>query len=301
MHPNPVLKKLGFSKQDRVVIINVSEIGMSHASVIAFEKLWEFGLISAGSAMVPCPWFYEAAAFCRENRGIDVGVHLTLTSEWQTYRWGPISTRDVGSGMIDFEGCFYGSFEEALDHGDPEAIQLELRAQVERAHFLGVEPTHVDVHLGSLEHPKYMPGYLQLAAQYALPPLLLRRDENDWQRFGLEPETAKLAALMIAQTEEMSVPLLDHFKHLVLPHVVTLEGHISIAKQSLDELKPGITHFEIHPAIDTPEIRAMTPDWASRIAIFQVFTSEELSEYVQKSGIQLIGYRTLKELMPSLS
>ena len=301
MHPNPVLKKLGYANQDRVVIIHAADVGMSHASVIAFEKLSESGLISSGSAMVPCPWFYEVAAYCRENQEIDLGVHLTLTSEWETCRWGPISTRDVGSGMIDFEGCFYRTFEEALENGDPEAVQFELRAQVERAFTLGIGPTHVDVHMGSLEHPKYMPGYLQLATQYALPPMLLRRDEGDWQRYGIEPETAKLAALMIAQTEEMGVPLLDHFERLELLNSVTLEQQIGIAKRSLDELKPGITHFEIHPTIDTPEIRTMNPDWTSRIANFQVFMREELSEYVQKSGIQLIGYRNLRELMPSLS
>ncbi|MBC8504469.1 MAG: polysaccharide deacetylase family protein [Anaerolineales bacterium] len=301
MHPNPVLKKLGFSKDDRVVILHASDIGMSHASVVAFEELWDFGLISSGAAMVPCPWFYEVAAICRENYEMDMGVHLTLTSEWESYRWGPISTRDVGSGMIDFEGCFYRSFGEALEHGDPEAVLFELRAQVERAISLGVEPTHVDMHLGSLEHPNFMPGFLQLAVQYALPPMLLRRDEGDWQDYGLEPDTAKLAALMIAQTEEMGVPLLDHFVGLALDQDATLKQHNAHVKQSFEDLKPGVTHYVIHPALDSRELRAMTPDWPSRVADTQAFTSDNLRVYIQKSGIQVIGYRALKELMPSLS
>ncbi len=106
---------------------------MCQASVSAFIELWDFGLISSGATMAPCPWFLEAAAFCRENPQVDMGVHLTLTSEWESYRWGPISTRDPGSGMIDFEGCFYRTSEQAQEHGDPGAVQLELRAQVERA------------------------------------------------------------------------------------------------------------------------------------------------------------------------
>ncbi len=301
MHPNPVLEKLGFSNDDRVVIIHTDDIGMCQASVSAFEELWDFGLITSGATMVPCPWFLEAAAFCRENPQVDMGVHLTLTSEWETYRWGPISTRDQGSGMVDFEGYFYRTSEEAQEHGDPEAVQLELRAQVVRAIALGIDPTHIDTHMGSVGHPKFMPGYLQLAVQYASPPMIMRMDEQSWLEFGLEPETAKLAALMVAQTEEMGIPLLDHLGGLELDQAGTLEERIAYAKQSFDDLKPGITHFIIHPSKDTPELRTITPDWPYRVADYQAFMSAELRDYVQQSGVHVIGYRTLKELIPSLS
>ena len=301
MHPNPVLEKLGYSSADRVAIIHTDDIGMCQASVSAFTELWDFGLISSGAAMVPCPWFLEAAAFCRESPQVDMGLHLTLTSEWESYRWGPISTRDPGSGMIDFEGCFYRTSEEAQERGDPEAVQLELRAQVERAIALGINPTHIDTHMGAVAHPKFLPGYLQLAVQYAVPAMIMRMDEQGWLDFGLEPETAKLAALVVAQTEEMGIPLLDHLGGLALDQSATLEERIGYAKRSFDELKPGITHFIIHPSKDTPELRAITPDWPHRVADYQAFKSEELRDYIQQSGIQVIGYRTLKELMPSLS
>ncbi len=301
MHPNPVLEKLGFSTDDRVVIIHTDDIGMCQASVAAFEELWDFGLISSGATMVPCPWFLEAAALCRENPRVDMGVHLTLTSEWETYRWGPISTRDLGSGMVDFEGYFYRTSAEAQEHGDPEAVQLELRAQVDRAIALGIDPTHIDTHMGSVAHPKFIPGYLQLSVQYASPPMIMRMDELSWLDFGLEPETAKLAALMVAQTEEMGIPLLDHLGSLELDQAGTLDERIAYAKRSFDALKPGITHFIIHPSKDTPELRAITPDWPYREADYQAFLSEELRDHLQQSGVHVIGYRTLKELMPSLS
>ena len=214
MHPNPVLEKLGYSSDDRIAIIHTDDIGMCQASVSAFIELADFGLISSGATMVPCPWFLETAAFCRENPQVDMGVHLTLTSEWKSYRWGPISTRDPSSGMTDFEGCFYRTSEEAQDRGDPEAVQLELRVQVERAIALGIDPTHIDTHMGAVGHPKFLSGYLQLAVQYAAPPMIMRMDEQGWLDFGLEPETAKLAALVVAQTEEMGIPLLDHLGEL---------------------------------------------------------------------------------------
>ena len=301
MRPNPVLEKLGYSSDDRIAIIHTDDIGMCQASISAFIELWDFGLISSGAAMVPCPWFPEAAAFCRENPQVDMGVHLTLTSEWESYRWGPISTRDPDSGMIDLEGFFYQTSAQAQEFGDPQAVQLELRAQVERAIALGIDPTHIDTHMGSVAHPKFLPGYLQLVMQYAAPPMIMRMDEQGWLDFGLEPETAKLAALVVAQTEEQGIPLLDHMGHLELDQAPTRQERISYAKRSFDELKPGITHFSIHPSKDTPELRAITPDWSCRVADYQAFKSEELWDHIQQSGIHVIGYRTLKELMPSLS
>ena len=301
MHPNPVLEKLGYSDTDRVVIIHSDDIGMCQASVPAFAELWDFGLVSSGATMVPCPWFLEAAAYCRENPQVDMGVHLTLTSEWETYRWGPVSTRDLGSGMIDFEGFFYRTSEEAQEYGDPEAVQLEMRTQVDRAIALGIDPTHIDAHMGSIGHPKFLPGYLQLSLQHATPPMIMRMDEQGWRDCGLGPETANLAALMVAQTEEMGIPLLDHLGGLDLDQAASLAERIAYAKESFDELKPGITHFIIHPSKDTPELRSITPDWTYRVADYQAFMSEELRDHIQQTGVHVIGYRTLKELMPSIS
>jgi hypothetical protein len=101
MDPNPVLRKLGFADDDRVVIIHADDIGMCQATMSAFADLVDFGLISSGAVMVPCPWFPQAAAYCRQHPLVDLGVHLTLTSEWDGYRWGPVSTRDPASGLID--------------------------------------------------------------------------------------------------------------------------------------------------------------------------------------------------------
>ena len=107
MNANPVLKKLGLSDTDRVAIIHTDDIGMCQASVDAFADLNQAGIISSGAVMVPCPWFLHAAEYARQHPQADLGIHLTLTSEWKTYRWGPISTRDPASGMIDEEGFFY--------------------------------------------------------------------------------------------------------------------------------------------------------------------------------------------------
>ena len=154
MRTNPVLKKLGLTPEDRAVIIHADDIGMCQATVTAYADLMDFGLVSSGAVMVPCPWFPYAADYCRQHPDVDTGVHLTLTSEWDSYRWGPISTRDPASGLVDDEGCFYRSVAEAQEYGQPDAVQREMQAQVERALAAGIDVTHVDTHMGTVAAPQ---------------------------------------------------------------------------------------------------------------------------------------------------
>jgi hypothetical protein len=295
MTPNPVLKKLGLADQDRVVIIHTDDIGMCQASVEAFGDLSEAGIISSGAVMVPCPWFLQVAAYARLHPQADLGIHLTLTSEWKTYRWGPVSTRDPASGMVDEEGYFYHLTEPAQAHGDPGAVQIELTAQVERALKVGIIPTHIDTHMGTVAHPKFMGMYIQLAMKYKLPAMIFRLDEAGWRAAGLDPEFTKMAAGLIQQLEGSGLPLLDVLGGMNLD---TDENRLEHTKQALSDLQPGITHFIIHPSKDTPELRAITPDWRCRAADYQNFMNEELLKHIRNIGLHVIGYRALKELMP---
>ncbi|MBN2045652.1 MAG: polysaccharide deacetylase family protein [Anaerolineales bacterium] len=297
MKPNPVMQKLGLSDDDRLVIIHTDDIGMCQASVAAFAELWEFGLISSGATMVPCSWFLEAAKLCQENPEIDMGVHLTLTSEWETYRWSPISTRDPKSGMVDEQGFFFHSTEQAQEHGEAEAVQIEIQAQIDRAIANGIKPTHIDTHMGSIASPKYIPAYLQMAIQYKLPPMIMRLTKEEWLEMDMSPELAAMAVQMVASLEEQGVPLLDRIAGLELNRVDTPAERVEYAKHVLGELGPGITHFIIHPSKHTPELCAITPDWPYRVADFEAFRSEDLSNFVTNSGLHVIGYRTLLELM----
>src|SRR5215212_5919225 len=116
MQPNPFLAKLGYSNNDRLVIIHTDDIGMCHASVQAFKDLWAFGTISSGAVMVPCPWFPAVAQMCRGN------------PEMESYRWGPISTKDTDSGLIDEAGYFHQWHPAVYEHAKPEAVAVEVNA-----------------------------------------------------------------------------------------------------------------------------------------------------------------------------
>jgi chitin disaccharide deacetylase len=295
MQPNPVLRKLGFSSDDRVVIIHTDDIGMCYSSVEAFADLWEFGLVSSGAVMVPCPWFPLAAQYAAAHPQADLGVHTTLTSEWKTYRWGPVSTRDPQSGMIDAEGYFYRRVAPVREFGVLEYVQREMEAQVQQARNAGMQPTHMDTHMGTVASPKFIPSYLKVALANSLPPMIFRMDQEGWLAQGLDAETAAIAVFLMGQLEEMGLPLLDHLVGMELDQP---DQRLEQAKQAMSALEAGITHFIIHPAKDTPDLRAITPDWRARVADYETFMCEELKKHIQDQGIHVIGYRSLQELMP---
>ena len=298
MQPNPVLKKLGYSPDDRVIIIHTDDIGMCQATVEAFVDLVDFGLISSGAVMVPCPWFLEVAAYARAHPEADLGAHLTLTSEYDRYRWGPLTTCDPDSGLLDEQGFFHKTTQAVWDNADPEAAITELDAQVSRALAEGINLTHIDTHMGSIAHPAFIPGYIQLATRYNLPPMIPRLSAQALMAAGnVDENTAEMITGMVPTLEEMGYPLLDGLSGLEL---VDADDRLEQAKQALRVLKPGLTHFISHPAKDTPELRQITPSWACRVADYETFTSDALRNFIRKEGIQVIGYRALQVLMPRI-
>jgi chitin disaccharide deacetylase len=294
MGANPLLKRLGLSDTDRVAVLHADDIGMCQASVEAFTHLDEFGLVACGAVMVPCPWFPEAAGYARAHPQADLGVHLTLTSEWARYRWGPISTRDPASGLMDSEGFFPRRNDELHAHADPEAGRLELETQIQRALALGIDVSHIDTHMGTVLHPKFVQSYIELALKYRIPAMVFRWDEAMLRQRGLDAETAAVMARTIQALEANGFPLLDGMAGLDLGKP---QGRLEHAKQVFDSLPAGVTHTIIHPSADTPELRAIANDWQARVADYQTFMSEEMRRYVHDSGVTVIGYRALRDLM----
>ena len=298
MTPNPILKKLGYSETDRLVIIHTDDIGMCHASVQAFKDLWTFGTITSGATMVPCPWFPAVAQMCRENPVIDMGVHATLNSEWESYRWAPVSTGDTSSGLIDESGYFHQWHQAVYDNAKPQAVERELNAQIERALAAGIDVTHVDSHMGTIMSPLFIQSYVQAGASRLLPNLLARLNARGIEMTGVSEKEMIAYAPVIQKLEEMGLPMMDGLLSMPL-NEPSEARQMEIAKELLETLPEGITHFILHPSIDTAELRAIAPDWESRVANYNVFMSEELKKFLEREDIQLIGYRAIRDAMRS--
>jgi predicted glycoside hydrolase/deacetylase ChbG (UPF0249 family) len=294
MASNPTLKKLGYSANDRLVITHADDIGMCHASIQAYQDLFAFGTLKSGAVMVPCPWFPAAAAVQRRQPAYDLGVHLVLTSEWDLYRWRPLTAGVTGSSLVDDEGFFPRSDAEVQERADAKEVASELRAQVQRALDFGMDVTHIDTHMGAVAHPKFIPAYIQLATQFRLPPLIPKGDAAMYQSFGMDEATAQFLAQLTASLEEQGLVLVDFAAGLPLD---APDGQLEVAKRMFGNLKAGLTHFILHPAVDTPELRAITPDWESRVANYRLFLSEAFKQFLEREGIVLIGYREVREAM----
>ena len=294
MKPNPFLKKLGFSDNDRAVIIHTDDIGMCHASVQAFKDLWAFGTITSGATMTPCPWFPAVAQMCKENPKIDMGVHATLNAEWESCRWGPVSTREAGSGLMDEAGYFHQWHPAVYQNAKPEAVDKEVNAQIEKALTAGIDVTHVDSHMGTIMNPLFIQSYIQAAATRLLPNMLSRVSSIGIDIMGTETRIANTPIL--GQLEEMGVPMVDGILSMPLEHG---NDHIGVAKKLFDEVPVGITHFILHPSIDTQELRSIAPDWQARVANYNAFMSDELKKFIEQTDLKLIGYRQIREALRS--
>ena len=296
MTVNPLLKKLGYSETDRLVIIHTDDIGMCHASVQAFQELWAFGTITSGATMVPCPWFPAVAQLCRENPAIDMGVHATLNAEWESYRWGPVSTREAGSGLMDEAGYFHQWHQAVYDHAKPEEVEKEVNAQIERALAAGIDVTHVDSHMGTIMSPLFIQSYIQAASSRLLPSMLPRLNAKGIEMMGVGEQERIMYMPIMQMLESMGLPMVDGLLSMPLNEPEE-SRQMEIAKELLGDLPEGITHFVLHPSVDTPELRAIAPDWESRVANYNVFRSEEFKTFLEREDFKLIGYRAIREAL----
>src|SRR3954451_3990046 len=265
---------LGYAPDATLVIVNCDDLGSSHAANVGVYESLRHGLATSSSLMVPCPWARDAAA---RYRGEDVGVHLTLNAEYDLYRWGPITH---APSLLDGDGGFPRTVEDVWDHADLDEVRRELRAQVERALYWGFDASHLDSHMGTVQlRPEFFDVYLELAIDFGLPMRLSGASTERVVGFPFR----QLAA-------EEGVLFPDHL--LYVPGV----GSRRAIERALADLRPGITEVYVHPAVDTPELRAFAPDWAARVDDHDLITGHStLRALAERAGVTLIGYRELRD------
>ena len=291
---NPILKKLGFAATDRVAIIHTDDIGVSAGSVAAARDLWQAGIISASATMAPCAWFMPTAALCRENPKIDMGVHITLTSEWDTLRWGPISTVDPASGLRDAQGYFHRTNAPVQQGADPQAAGREMRAQIKRALAQGIDVTHIDSHMGTVFCPSLLPVYLEVAREYRVPAMVTRMGEEQFRMFGFDEDRIVFFARTLAALEDEGLPIMDHIDAMDLDNGDRRAERVCAR---LDTLPAGLSYFIIHPQHDTPECRMISEDWSARAGDYSALMDERVRAHIKHSGLQVIGYRAVRDAM----
>jgi predicted glycoside hydrolase/deacetylase ChbG (UPF0249 family) len=269
-------ERLDVPPDTKLLLLHCAELGFCHAANVAvFQSLRE-GIGTTGSLLVPAPWAREAAA---RYRGEDVGVRLALNAEHDLYRWGPITQ---APSLLDGDGGFPRTATDLWDHADLDEVRRECRAQVERAVLWGIDVSHLDTHLDAmLLRPEFFDVYLELALDFGLPLRMLGADAEPNVGFPLR----QLAA-------DEGVLFADRFVTLPVRH----PGEALL--ELLPTLEPGLTEVSLRPAIDTPELRAITTDWEERVANHIVLVDDRgLGTAIEDAGVVPIGFRELRDAM----
>lgn len=163
-------EKLGYPKGTKLLILHVDDVGMSFDSNEGAINAMTKGVASSCSVMMPCPWVPAFVQYMKEHPGIDAGLHLTLTSEWKGYRWGPLSGKNVTPGLVDKEGALWPGVADVVQHASADEVEKEIKAQLERARAMGFEPTHLDTHMGTLlATPEFAQRYVKLGIENHIP------------------------------------------------------------------------------------------------------------------------------------
>lgn len=298
MSSNPALSRLGYPPDARLVIFHADDVGMCHGSNRAFIELQAAGIVQCGSIMTPCPWAPEMLDYCAAHPELDIGVHLTLNSEWPGYRWGPVSTRAQESGLIDGRGHFWPQVAQTQAALQPSAALAELRAQIEMVRAAGIDFTHLDTHMGAALLPALFPAYVELGFAYNAPVLVLRQLDDYVRSLGFTQASDAGWSAFVADLEARGMPLIDAFR--ITPGYGPDEdegGRAELYEATLRALPPGITYFSLHP--NAPgDIEVIAPDRAHwRTFEYEYFRSARLKDFLQREHITPIGYRTLRRLM----
>ncbi|WP_116772533.1 MULTISPECIES: polysaccharide deacetylase family protein [Maribacter] len=280
--------KLGFSKNSKLLIIHADDAGLSHSENIATIESLKMGMVNSYSIMVPCPWYYEMACFAKSNPEFDYGIHLTLTCEWEYYKFGPVLPISEVRSLVDENGHFYKKRENLKESASIEDVEKELDAQIKKALKFGLKPTHIDSHMYSVgTRPEFFEIYRALGKKYKLPIMISRQL---MEMVGLNPEeNIKDGDLLI---EKAHFGIFDYFEFGKLGDYYA---------NVFDNLVSGLNIILIHPAFNDNEMKGITvdhPNFGSewRQIDFDSFTDQENISKLKKNNIELITWNDLKDI-----
>jgi len=282
-----IQERLGYSKDTKLLIIHADDIGVSHSENMATIHSMEKGSVNSGSIMVPCPWFFEIASYAKAHPAADFGLHLTLTSEWDLYKWGPVTERSKVKGLVTDKGFLNDNNEAVHKNATAAEVETELRSQIERAKQFGIDPTHFDSHMFcAVSQPAFLSVFLKLGREYKVPVLLNHDFLKNFANIDLKKYVGKTD--VVVDQLFMAFPP-DYEK-----------GMSNYYGEVFASVKPGLSCILLHASYDNEEARGVMGEHtgygaAWRQDDFNFFTSENCKKLIDANKIKVINWREIRD------
>jgi predicted glycoside hydrolase/deacetylase ChbG (UPF0249 family) len=285
-------ERLGWPAGTKAIIFHVDDAGMSYDSNRGAMKAIEEGVATSLSIMMPCPWVPQCAAWLRENPQVDAGLHLTLTSEWKNYRWGPVAGKPAVPGLVDEEGCLWHSVSGVVTHASADEVETEMRAQVDKALAMGIRPTHLDSHMGTCFQPFYIERYVKLGVEKNIAVMMVG---GHMQHIGAEAAQFKPMLRSLAQRLwDAGLPVLDD----LVTQPTRAKDYNDRKKELmalLRDMKPGVTQVIVHCTDPTEVFPHISGSGPARLAELRLMTDPDIEAFIKDEGIVLTTWRELKQ------
>lgn len=290
--PRNWAERLGYPTGKRVIVLHADDIGMCPEANISAKQYLRDGIVQSASVMMPCQYAEDFIVWAKDNPTKDVGLHLTLNSEWDSYRWGPLSDVWMVPGLIDQEEKLWRTREHVVRCASPEEVEIELRAQIEKATGLGYRPNHLDTHMGTLygSH-EFTAVYLKLAEEYRIPAMVVDVN-NPIMLQTYRDQGFPIDSKMIELINNYKLPKVDFF--------IPIDGNANSYKEKrkdffelINSLPSGLTEIFFHPSKPTENLKSITREWKQRGWEAKLFEDPKVKAFLEREDILLTDWKEI--------
>ncbi len=281
------LEKLGYAPTDKLLILHGDDLGVTHSVNVATFSGFQNGLLNSGSIMMPCPWFEEVKLFSLDYPQYDLGLHLTLTAEWKMLKWGGLADKINTNGLYNKDGIFYSDVNSVIKNATASEVEIELRAQIDKALKSGIKPTHLDSHMGTIfNKEEFISLYMKLGNEYKIPVFLPS------QIFLVFPN------LKEEITDQTIITDMVYMNNEILGEKEVFDYYDSI----LNNLSPGLNELIVHLGYDNDELQATCiehPEYGSawRQNDYNYIISPHLKSLIEKNNIKLVTWKEIQKAL----
>jgi len=281
-----LVKKLGYSKNDKLLIIHADDIGLSNSvNKASFEAL-KNGYVNSGSIMMPCDYISDVGEFAIENPDIDFGLHLTVTSEWRDYKWNGVLQPNDTPSLINKKGELFKNIKKFVLNAEPLELKRELQAQIDLSKSIGIKPTHIDSHEGALFYDEDLfKVYLEIGEENKLPVFVPKLVAVHFDENFPKPE---------------NVVVIENF--YMARKGIEFDEWESFYLDILNNLNPGLSQLIVHLGYDNDEMKSISvdhPNFGSkwRNLDYDIVSSNSFQEALKRNNIQLVTWKEIQNII----